>query len=181
MILADLGKGIEIAERAGNPVVLYGAGIADKGANALKKLQGKAKFLAIEPGVNTRAAVAFGFNNGFKASAAKVLYALLGEQGLENADVLKDLDKKAFVVVQTSYVSPLTEKADVVLPMAIWSERAGSLTNTEGRVQKVSKAVEPAGEAKSDWEIISLLANKLGKKLGTSLDEISARATQELK
>jgi predicted molibdopterin-dependent oxidoreductase YjgC len=41
--------------------------------------------------------------------------------------------------------------------------------------------VEPAGEAKSDWEIISLLANKLGKKLVTSLDEISARATQELK
>ena len=181
MILADIGKAVEVAERAGSPVVLYGAGITEKGASALKKLQGKAAFVAIEPGVNTRAAVAFGFNNGFKASAAKVLYALLGEQGLESANVLKDVDKKAFVVVQASYVSPITEKADVVLPMAIWSERAGSLTNTEGRVQKVSKAVEPAGEAKSDWEIISLLANKLGKKLVTSLDEISARATQELK
>jgi predicted molibdopterin-dependent oxidoreductase YjgC len=96
-------------------------------------------------------------------------------------DVSKNVDKKAFVIAQASFVSPLTERADVVLPMAIWSERAGSLTNTEGSVQKVNKAVEPAGEAKPDWEVISLLADKLGKKLGASLDEISARATQELK
>ena len=40
---------------------------------------------------------------------------------------------------------------------------------------------KPVEEAKPDWEILSLLANKLGKKLGASLDEISARATQELK
>jgi predicted molibdopterin-dependent oxidoreductase YjgC len=65
--------------------------------------------------------------------------------------------------------------------MAIWSERAGSLTNTEGRVLKVNKAVEPKGEAKQDWEVLSLLASKLGKKLGASLDEISSKATQELK
>jgi len=181
MVLADIGKAVEVAERAASPTVIYGAGIASKDADILKKLQGKASFIAIEPGINTRAAVAFGLSNGFKASAAKVLYTVLGEQGLSSEDVLKDIDKQAFVVVQASYVSPLTEKADVLLPMAIWSERAGSLTNTEGRVQKVSKAVEPAGEAKPDWEIISLLASKLGKKLGTSLDEISARATQELK
>jgi threonine/homoserine/homoserine lactone efflux protein len=36
--------------------------------------------VAIEPGTNTRAAVSLGMNNGFKASAAKVLYVLLGEQ-----------------------------------------------------------------------------------------------------
>jgi predicted molibdopterin-dependent oxidoreductase YjgC len=65
--------------------------------------------------------------------------------------------------------------------MAIWSERAGSLTNTEGRVLKVNKAIEPKGEAKPDWEVLSLLASKLGKKLGASLDEISSKATQELK
>jgi predicted molibdopterin-dependent oxidoreductase YjgC len=122
-----------------------------------------------------------GLNNGFKASAVKVLYVLLGEQKLDEKDISKDVDKKAFVIAQASFASPLTERADVVLPMAIWSERAGSLTNTEGSVQKVNKAVEPAGEAKPDWEVISLLADKLGKKLGASLGEISARATQELK
>ena len=48
-------------------------------------------------------------------------------------------------------------------------------------MQKANPAVKPMAEAKPDWEILSLLANKLGKKLGASLDEISARATQELK
>jgi predicted molibdopterin-dependent oxidoreductase YjgC len=95
--------------------------------------------------------------------------------------MLKAVDKGAFVVVQASFASPLTEKADVVLPTAIWSERAGSLTNTEGRVQKVNKAVEPRGGAKPDWEILSLLAEKLGRKLGASLDEIAALAVQEIK
>jgi len=178
--ITDISKAVEIAERAENPAVLYGAGITEKAAPALKKLQGKAIFVAIEPGVNTRAAAAFGLNNGFKPAAAKVLFALVGEQKLE-ADVLKNLDKNAFVIAQASFVSPLTERADVVLPMAIWSERAGSLTNTEGRVLKVNKAVEPKGEAKPDWEVLSLLASKLGKKLGASLDEISSKATQELK
>jgi formate dehydrogenase major subunit len=179
--MSDIGKAIEIAERAENPVVVYGAGVTDKAATALKKLKGKTSFVTIEPGVNTRAAAALGLNNGFKPSAVKVLYALQGEQKLDDQDVSKNVDKKAFVVAQASFVSPLTERADVVLPMAIWSERAGSLTNTEGSVQKVNKAVEPAGEAKPDWEVISLLADKLGKKLGASLAEISARATQELK
>ena len=178
--ITDINKAIEIAERAGNPAVLYGSGTADKAASALKKLQGKATFVAIEPGVNTRAAAAFGLNNGFKPAATKVLYALVGEQKLE-ADMLKNVDKNAFVVAQASFVSPLTERADVVLPMAIWSERAGSLTNTEGRVLKVNKAVEPKGEAKPDWEVLSLLASKLGKKLGASLDEIASKAAQELK
>jgi formate dehydrogenase major subunit len=179
--MADIGKAIEIAQRAGNPVVVYGAGVTDKAATALKKLQGKASFVAIEPGVNTRAAAALGLNNGFKPSGVKVLFTLLGEQKVDEEIVSKNVDKKAFVIAQASFVSPLTERADVVLPMAIWSERAGSLTNTEGSVQKVNKAVEPAGEAKPDWEVISLLADKLGKKLGASLGEISARATQELK
>jgi predicted molibdopterin-dependent oxidoreductase YjgC len=179
--MAEIDKAVEIAGRAGQPVVIYGAGITEKAGEALKKLQGKAAFVALEPGVNTRAAVSFGLANGFSPSAVKVLYAVLGEQNLSGGDVLKDVDKNAFIAVQASFISPLTEKADVVLPMAIWSERSGSLTNTEGRVQKVSKAVEPAGEAKPDWEVLSLLAEKLGKRLGASLDEISANPSMHLR
>jgi formate dehydrogenase major subunit len=178
--MAGINKAVEIAERAAQPVVLYGAGVSDEAASALKKLQGKAAFVALEPGVNTYAAVSFGLANGFRPSTVKVLYALLGEQDC-GKEVLKDVDKNAFIAVQASFISPLIEQADVVLPMAIWSERTGSLTNTEGRVQKANKAVEPAGEAKPDWEVLSLLAEKLGKRLGTSLDEISANASRQLK
>ena len=179
--MAEIDKAVELAERAQHPVVLYGAGVTETVAKSLKKISSKAAFIALEPGVNTRAAVAFGFENGFKPSAVKLLYLLLGEESGDGMDARKKAGENAFVVVQASFVSPLTAQADVVLPVAIWSERSGSLTNTLGRVQKVNQAVEPKGEAKPDWEILSLLANKLGKKLGASLDEISARATQELK
>jgi formate dehydrogenase major subunit len=179
--IADIDKAVELAQRATHPVVLYGAGLSEKAANALKKLPPKAAFVALEPGVNTRAAAAFGFHNGFKPSTAKVLYLLLGEQRWGGEDLLKQAGKDAFIVVQAGYESPLTLQADVVLPAAIWSEQAGSLTNTEGRLLKINRVLEPRGEAKPDLEIISLLANKLGKKLATSLDEISARAAQELK
>ena len=162
--MADVNKAIEIAERAEHPIVLYGAGVTEEAAGALKKLQGKAAFVALEPGVNTHAAVAFGLADGFKPSTVKVLYALLGEQDCDGKDVLKDVDKNAFIAVQASFISPLTEQADVVLPMAIWSERTGSLTNTEGRVQKVNKAVDPSGRSQAGLGSPLLTGRKTGQE-----------------
>lgn len=179
--MEDIGKAVEIADTAESVAVLYGTGLTEKAALNLKKLEPKARFIALEPGVNTRAAVKFGINNGFQASAAKVLYALLGEQDWKRDDIVEKIDKDAFVIVQASYSSPLIDRADVVLPSAIWSERTGSLTNTEGTVQMANQVVQPAGKAKPDWEILSLLADRLGKNLGASFDDISARAAKELK
>ncbi|SEM18580.1 formate dehydrogenase major subunit [Syntrophus gentianae] len=176
----DLAGAIEIADRVESVAVLYGTGLTAEAAQSLKKLGAKARFVALEPGVNSRAAAKFGLNNGFQASTAKVLYALLGEQDQGGDDVLAKVDKEAFVIVQAGYAFPLLNRADVVLPSAIWSERTGSLTNTEGSVQMAAKAVEPAGEARPDWEILSLLADRLGKNLGASFAEISACAAKEL-
>jgi anaerobic selenocysteine-containing dehydrogenase len=81
-----------------------------------------------------------------------------------NQDVLRqafaNLD---FLVVQDGYhPTPTTELAHLVLPAAIWGEKEGSYTNTERRVSKVNKAVEPVGEARSDFDIFLGLAEKLG-------------------
>lgn len=176
---ADINKAVDVALRAERPVVLYGAGVTDQDAKALKKLEKKAAFCALEPGVNTRAAITLGFNTASKPLDAKVLYIMLGEQHWADADLLKKVGEYPFIVVQTAFESPITEQANVVLPSAIWSERSGSLTNTEGRIQKAVKAIDPAGEAKPDWEILSLLAEKMGKKPG-SFDDVSARAIKEL-
>jgi predicted molibdopterin-dependent oxidoreductase YjgC len=48
------------------------------------------------------------------------------------------------------------------------------LTNTEGRTQLVNRAVKPEGQAKSDWEILKMLAEKLDRKIAVSTDEVSA-------
>lgn len=177
---ADIGKAVEIADTVDRVTVLYGPGLTEKEAKTLKKLGKKAGFVALEPGVNTRAAVALGLHNGFRAPAAKVLYVLQGEQDW-TGEIPNKVGEDAFVIAQAGYASALTEMADVVLPSAIWSERGGSLTNTEGRIQVAQRAVEPEGEAKPDWEILFMLAERLGKKLGKSFEDVSARATKELK
>jgi len=177
--LGEVSTAVEMAQRAESPVVLYGAGITDKAAAALKKLSGKASFVAIQPGVNTHAAVALGLNNG-ATPTGKALLVLAGEQDLDAAAV-KAIGEDVFVVAQASYESPLTARADVVLPAAIWSERKGTFTNTEGRIQKANRAVEPRGEAKPDWEILSLLAAKMDTKLSGSFDDISAQAAKAIR
>ena len=76
---------------------------------------------------------------------------------LEHA--LGELD---LLVVQDGFETPTTALADVVLPAAIWGEKDGTFTNSERRVSRVAKAVEPPGEAKSDFDIVMALASQLG-------------------
>ncbi|MDA8123621.1 MAG: molybdopterin-dependent oxidoreductase [Deltaproteobacteria bacterium] len=175
----EIGQAVEIAERAENPVILYGAGLTKRAAESLKQVQGKALFIALEQGYNTRAAKDYGLKGSFSPSAAKVLYLLLGEQSWDSGDLFAQVGKETFVIVQSSFVSPLTRQADVVLPMAIWSERAGSLTNTVGAVLTTNRAIDPTGESKADWEILRLIADKLGINMGSSLSESTARETRK--
>ncbi len=81
-----------------------------------------------------------------------------------NVDVLKQaLDNLDFLVVQDGFhPTPTTELADLVLPAAIWGEKEGTYTNSERRVSKVNAAVDPPGEARSDFQIFLALAEKLG-------------------
>ena len=73
---------------------------------------------------------------------------------------LSNLD---FLVVQDGYhPTPTTELADLVLPAAIWGEKEGTYTNSERRVSKVNKAVEPPGEARPDFDIFLAVAERLG-------------------
>jgi predicted molibdopterin-dependent oxidoreductase YjgC len=55
--------------------------------------------------------------------------------------------------------------ADVFLPAACYAEKDGTFTNTERRVQRVRKAVEPPGECRADWEIIADLSCRLGHEM----------------
>ena len=74
------------------------------------------------------------------------------------------LQKLDLVVVQDIFFNETAEYADVVLPAASFAEKDGSFVNTERRVQRIRKAINPPGEAKSDTEIISQLAGKIGLK-----------------
>jgi len=72
------------------------------------------------------------------------------------------LEQIEFLVVQDIFPSETAQLAHVVLPGASFAERDGTFTATDRRIQRVRKAIEPLGESKPDWEIICLLAKKMG-------------------
>lgn len=77
--------------------------------------------------------------------------------------LLECLSRLEFLVVQDGYHPiPTSEVADLVLPAAVWGEKEGTYTNSERTVSKVNKAVEPPGEAKSDFDIFLMIAKELG-------------------
>jgi len=78
------------------------------------------------------------------------------------------LKRTEFLVVSDVFMTETTELADVVLPGVTLAEKDGTITNTERRVQRIRKAIEPIGEAKPEWQIISELAQKMGYKMNYS-------------
>lgn len=72
---------------------------------------------------------------------------------------LRSLD---FLIVQDMFMTETARLAHVVLPSASYAEREGTVTNTERRVQRFYKAIDPPEEARSDWEIICDLAGRMG-------------------
>ena len=70
--------------------------------------------------------------------------------------------KLDFLVVQDIFLSETAQLADVVLPGASFAEKDGTFTNTERRVQRVRKALEPVGDSRPDWLITCQIAQRLG-------------------
>jgi formate dehydrogenase alpha subunit len=72
------------------------------------------------------------------------------------------LEAAEFVVVQDIFMNDTARLADVVLPAAAFAEVDGTFTNSERRVQRVRKAVDPPGEARPDWRIMLDLFEHMG-------------------
>jgi predicted molibdopterin-dependent oxidoreductase YjgC len=71
------------------------------------------------------------------------------------------------LVVQDIFLTKTAEMADVVLPAsASWCEAEGTVTNSERRVQRVRKALDPPGQARDDIEIVCDIAARMGHDLG---------------
>ena len=77
--------------------------------------------------------------------------------------VRQALEKVPCLIVQDMFLTETAKLASVFLPACSFIEKDGSFTNIEGRVQRFKKAVEPRGQSKADWQIISELMSRLGK------------------
>jgi formate dehydrogenase alpha subunit len=97
----------------------------------------------------------------------KSLYQVGENPIISEADanhVKKALDKLDFFVVQDIFMTETAQYADVILPAASFAEKEGTFTNTERRVQRVRKAIEPIGDSKPDWWITCEIAKRMGAK-----------------
>lgn len=106
-----------------------------------------------------------------KAAAAGELDVLL----LVGADPVRDLtgadggalvDGAGFVIALDLFLTDSSRRADVVLPAAAFAEKEGTVTNLEGRVQKVNRLISAPGQAQADWSVLEDLAARLGRPLG---------------
>jgi NADH-quinone oxidoreductase subunit G len=93
-------------------------------------------------------------------------YLLLGvEAELDTHDPVSSMasiNAAEFVVVMSPYKGKSLDYADVLLPIAPWTETSGTFINTEGRVQSFSAVVKPIGETRPAWKVLRVLGNLLG-------------------
>ena len=103
--------------------------------------------------------------DGAISGDVRLLY-IMGENPMVSDPDIKHvkeaLESVDFLVVQDIFLTETANLADVVLPAASFAEKDGTFTNTERRVQRVRKAVEPIGDAKPDWKILMDIINKFG-------------------
>ena len=95
----------------------------------------------------------------------KGLYVMGENPFLSDPDqnhIIKAMERVDFMVVQDMFITETAEYADVILPAAAFAEKDGHFTNTERRVQRINKIIEPPKGVITDWEIIQLIANAMG-------------------
>ena len=115
-----------------------------------------------------------------RAGAAGKIRVLL----LVGADPLGDFPDRALaeaglagvgtVIAVDAFLSESARRADVFFPCTLWGEKAGSVANIEGRVQRVGRKISPEGTAMDEWRIAGELAARLGSDFGLeAVDEVT--------
>ena len=118
---------------------------------ALPRRRGITKITALDQMVRGRIKAAYIMGENTVVSDANASHS---RHALEACD---------FVVVQDIFLTDTAKLADVVLHAAAFAETDGTFTNSERRVHRVRKAVDPPGEAREDWRILLDLFNAVGK------------------
>ncbi len=94
----------------------------------------------------------------------KALYIMGENPVISDPDMthtIKAFKALDFLVVQDIFMTETAALADVVLPATVFAEKSGTFTNTERRVQRVRKAVNPPGQAREDSQIILELSKRM--------------------
>jgi len=122
--------------------------------------------LSPKPGLTLMEIMAAAGSGKLKAIYIMGENPLLSDPDLHH--VKKEFQKLDLMIVQDIFMTETAQIADVVLPVTSFAEKEGTFTNTERRVQRVRKALEPLGETKTDWEVICGISSKMGYPMNYS-------------
>ena len=96
-------------------------------------------------------------------------YYIMGEDPVQSdpdaAEVREALDKLELVIVQDIFMNKTALHADVILPATSWGEHEGVYSSADRGFQRFRKAIEPTGDVKPDWQIISEIATAMGYEM----------------
>jgi NADH-quinone oxidoreductase subunit G len=87
----------------------------------------------------------------------------------------KAIDTARFVVAIDLFLTDSSRLADVVFPAEGFAEKEGTVTNLEGRVQKVNRVVPGPGQSRPDWSILDDLAERMGSPISLDSAETIAK------
>ncbi|MEW6286960.1 MAG: NADH-quinone oxidoreductase subunit NuoG [Chloroflexota bacterium] len=190
--VSDLAKKGKIGDtflKSENAVILYGSdGLGVSGSAALASACAKLLhdngftgrpnngLIGVWGRANDQGAWEMGFEveeDLAKAFKGKTVYIAGADPVADDPKLAKALEGAEFVAVQDVMTTATTEIADVVLPAQAFTEREGTLTSGERRVQRFYPAVPVTGEAKADFAITSQIARHMGIVLeGTSVSAV---------
>jgi predicted molibdopterin-dependent oxidoreductase YjgC len=81
------------------------------------------------------------------------------------------VEQLEFYVAQDIFFNESNVYADVILPAAAFAEKDGTFTNSDRRIQRVRRAVNPPGQARADWEIVREVAQRTVAKICQEADQ----------
>jgi formate dehydrogenase major subunit len=170
----ELTEAVQILSNAKRSIIVYGEGVLQKNNaglitalyNLASACGGKSGVISLKPRGNSRGAWDMGMANNAESvidnlarNSIKALYLLLADDYVEanQLPLPKGID---FLVVQSSYLSPLTEKANVVLPSPVWTEISGNYSTLDGAPISVSRLIKPPEGIRADWETINEIVKR---------------------
>lgn len=93
----------------------------------------------------------------------------------DGASARKAIENARFVAAIDLFLTDSSRLADVVFPAEGFAEKEGTVTNLEGRVQKVNRVVPGPGQSRPDWSILDDLAERMGSPIGLDSAETIAK------
>ena len=164
------------------PVILFGKGITAQRDECLVEelyklavLVGavdseRAGLISVKGETNSLTAALLGLDQVFELNGQKAVYAAVGDSFVSKS-IVERLSKASYLVVQASYESQLTELADVLLPVTVWSEQEGTYINLDGRIQKAEKVLASPETVRDNLAVLSELAAQMNISLNSNWKE----------